>query len=220
MPSHLVANRPTTRQRILNTSLALFNERGSAHVTTAEIAKAAAIAEGNLHYYFQTKADLLSALFDLFESEANVLVSAEISSDSVLEVFAEHQRSWFRLMWSHQWFYRSTSALLITAPALLPRVRAMTVRNRAFVTSVFERMVEGDILRIGPEELECVLNNVWIVATHWFDHLRFTTGKEKLGRKDLEWGYAQVLSVYAPYLTKTGESLRKSGMGGSIRSSS
>jgi len=220
MASYSAGSRPTTRQRILDTSLALFNKRGSAHVTTAEIAKAASVAEGNLQYYFPTKADLLSALFVLFEAEVHILVSREIRSDSPLEDFVEHQRSWFRLMWTHQWFYRGTFALFLVAPTLLPRVRDMTVRNRRFVTSVFERMVEQDFLRVSPEELERLLTNIWMVATYWIDHLRFMTGKDELGRDDLEWGYAQVVAIYAPYLTPKGEVLRHIGMAGPIRGSS
>ncbi len=206
------ADRTATRQRILARSLALFNERGPSRVTTAEIAEAAGIAEGNLQYHFKKKSDLLAALFDMFEVDADILVSRRYGDDGRVEEFAEHQRCWFRLMWTHQWFYRGTSSLLVIAPALLPRVRAMTVRNRQFVTSVFERMVECGLLRTSPEQLEQVLSNIWIVATHWIDYRRFTTGRTEFGQEDLEWGYAQVLAIYAPYLTKRGQVLHQGGM--------
>ncbi len=210
----LAADGRKTRQRILTTSLALFNRSGPAKVTTAEIARAVGIAEGNLHYHFRRKGDVLSALFEMFEADVDVLVSCMVGDDDEVEGFAEHQRRWFRLMWNHQWFYRGTSSLFIDAPALLPRVRAMTVRNRQYVTSMFERMIERDLLRVDREELETLLTNIWIVATHWIDYLRFTTGRTELGREDLEWGYAQVSAIYAPYLTRKGQSLRRSGMAG------
>ena len=205
-------DRTQTRQRILAMSLALFNERGPARVTTAEIAQAASIAEGNLQYHFKKKSDLLAALFELFAIDVDILVSRRFGFDGPLDEFVEHQRSWFRVMWTHQWFYRGTASLLITTPALVPRVRAMTVRNRQFVTSVFERMVERGLLRATPEQLEQVLSNIWIVATHWSDYRRFTTGRSELGHGDMEWGYAQVSAVYAPYLTKRGEVLRQRGL--------
>ena len=62
--------RADTRRNILEVSLGLFNERSPAQVTTAEIAASAGVAEGNLHYHFRRKADLLVALFDMFEAEA------------------------------------------------------------------------------------------------------------------------------------------------------
>ena len=52
-----------TRDRILAQSLALFNDRGLGRVTTAEIAAACGIREGNLQYHFPRKSGLVEALF-------------------------------------------------------------------------------------------------------------------------------------------------------------
>ncbi len=213
-PAPPASDRMKTRQRVLVTSLALFNEHGPGRVTTAEIARAAGIAEGNLHYYFRKKADLLIALFEVFEADVDALLSLSIASDGPLEELFEHQRRWFRLMFAHQWFYRGTAGLFITAPGLLPRVREMTVRNRRFVTSVFERMVERKLLRITPEQVEQLLTNVWIVATYWIEYRRFMTTRMTLDLDDLEWGYAQVSAIYAPYLTREGQILARRGVAG------
>ena len=51
-----------TRQRILDASRQLFNSRGYAKTTLAEIAAEVGIAEGNLWYHFRTKRDLVIAL--------------------------------------------------------------------------------------------------------------------------------------------------------------
>ena len=51
-------NRLTTRERILEVSLKLFNEQGYAATSLAGIAKEVGIAKGNLTYHFATKKDL------------------------------------------------------------------------------------------------------------------------------------------------------------------
>ena len=61
-------DRTGTRAKILDACRALFNERGPAEVTTAEIAQAVGISEGNLHYHFRRKQQILVALFDEFEA--------------------------------------------------------------------------------------------------------------------------------------------------------
>ena len=51
-------NRLTTRERILEASLRLFNEKSYAATSLTDIAKEVGIAKGNLTYYFSTKKDL------------------------------------------------------------------------------------------------------------------------------------------------------------------
>lgn len=205
-------DRTSTRRTILDTSLALFNERGSANVTTAEIAEAAGIAEGNLHYYFRRKADLVVALYEAFEAEVLRVNAREFGDEGYLEDYAEYQRDWFRLMWTHRWFYRDAPALLAIAPALEPRVRAGTARAQQAVRTVFNGMISRGVLRATPDEVEHLLVNVWIVATYWIDYLRISAGSAELRAEDLDRGYAQVLALYAPFLTDNGKALTRAGL--------
>lgn len=62
------AKKVSTRQRIINTALKLFNQRGYGNVTTAMLAKETGIAEGNLWYHFRDKAALLKVLHEAFEA--------------------------------------------------------------------------------------------------------------------------------------------------------
>jgi AcrR family transcriptional regulator len=55
-------DRSTTPDRILEVSQRLFNERGYAATSLAEIAASVDIAKGNLTYHFPTKYDLVIEL--------------------------------------------------------------------------------------------------------------------------------------------------------------
>jgi AcrR family transcriptional regulator len=63
-----------TRERILDCTLLLFNERGEPNVSTLEIANELEISPGNLYYHFRGKEALVLALFERFQQEAAPLL--------------------------------------------------------------------------------------------------------------------------------------------------
>ncbi len=62
-------------QKILDTSLPLFVEKGFHGTSTAEIAKTAGVATGTLFHYFKTKEDLIDRLY--IYSKESILKAAE-----------------------------------------------------------------------------------------------------------------------------------------------
>ena len=74
-------DRLTTRERILEASLRLFNEKSFAATALTDIAKEVGIAKGNLTYYFSTKKDLALELEQRARVQACLLYTSPSPRD-------------------------------------------------------------------------------------------------------------------------------------------
>jgi AcrR family transcriptional regulator len=92
-----------TRNRILDTALGLFRERGFAHTTMRDIGAEAGAATGAAYYYFRSKEELVMAFYLRTSEEARPEFEAALAStkdlrkrlralhDIKLRQFAEHR---------------------------------------------------------------------------------------------------------------------------------
>jgi AcrR family transcriptional regulator len=93
-----------TREKILDTALRLFRERGFDETTMRDIASEAGVATGAAYYYFHSKEDLVMGFYRRTAEEARSLLPDVIESstelrkrlrsiiDTKFEQFADHRR--------------------------------------------------------------------------------------------------------------------------------
>ncbi|MEN0108070.1 MAG: TetR/AcrR family transcriptional regulator [Pseudomonas sp.] len=181
--------RQTTRDKILRTCRTLFNAKTVSAVTTAAIAEAVGINEGNLYYYFKKKSDVLSALFEQF-AEQQLQVAA--TEDSL--------RDWFELMWEWRFFYRDTTAILTLDPTLRRRLHRLADEVQSRGRSKLQEMIEHGQLKASEADLDVLLENCWIISTYWIDYLHARYGITRVSKKHLDQGYRQMAALFQPYL--------------------
>ncbi len=189
--------KPTTRDRILESCRTLFNERGPAEVTTAEIASGVGISEGNLHYHFRRKEQIVVALFERFEAALDKAGSAANDLRARPQTHRQYLAGWFNTMWEWRLFY--AAGIYRLAPALRPRLTRLTDHGQAQVRLTLGTLVDAGILSASPGELDRLVVNAWIVASYWIDYLRSRQGVETITRDHLNWGFGQVEALFTPY---------------------
>ncbi|MGG6896791.1 MULTISPECIES: TetR/AcrR family transcriptional regulator [Rhizobium] len=193
---------PSTRERILASTLSLFNQKGPEAVTTAEIAKAVHINQGNLYYHFRTKESLVLALFSRFEADALTLVKeAEAVQGADSKAYAGFLRKWFSLVWIHRFLFRDIPGLLAIAPGLRAPILMVSGGMRLSVDVIFRRMEDADLISVAAEDRKTLLTNMWIVSTYWAVYLGLQEGVHDLGPQHVHWGLSQVASLLRPYLS-------------------
>lgn len=198
-------SRAPTRERILDSCRALFNDRGPDSVTTAEIAASVSINEGNLYYHFKRKELILDALYARFEAalrEAAVGYGAEGGDGT--ERYRDYLAGWFRVMWEWRFFYRDGALVYRMAPGLKLRLKDLTNEGQQLTRRAIEEMRDAGLIRIEPKALDMLIVNAWIVATYWIEYLRAHRGVEIISRADIDWGARHVMALFRPYLTPEG----------------
>lgn len=196
----------STKERILVACRDLFNERGPDSVTTAEIAAAVGINEGNLYYHFQRKELMLDALFARFEADLGSTATSAAAIDKA-DFFRGYIESWFRLMWAWRFFYRDGASIHRLAPGLQPRLQKLSNAGQAQTRIEIEAFTAAGLMKATPDDIERLVVNAWIIAAYWIEFLRSTKGVSKITPQHLNWGAAQIAALFDPYLTAKGRRL-------------
>ncbi|MGB2246014.1 MAG: TetR/AcrR family transcriptional regulator [Alcanivorax sediminis] len=194
----------STKQKILDTSLALFNREGERNVTTNHIAEALGISPGNLYYHYRNKGMIVSALFDRYQ--AQLLASLEAPQEAMnWRVKVYYFESLLASMWQFRFFHRDLSHLLHADPEL-----AQSYRN--FVQAVTERgalifgaLRDSGIIEVDDEQLQGLMVNTWIIMSSWASLVHGlrpdAAGDEALDERLMRHGIYQMICLEEPFLT-------------------
>ncbi len=165
-----------TRERIVETSLSLFNEHGAPHVTTADIAAEMGISPGNLYYHFRNKDEIAAEFFDAFERRLEGLLSAPVGRPGGVEDL------WFflHLLFEAMWDYRE--------------------RGKNTVIELCRSMVTSGAMRASERDIAAIAENVALVATYWISYQKISSKPHGESAGSLGRAAYQVLSLIAPYL--------------------
>ena len=91
-----------TKERILQLSLQLFNERSERSVTTNHIAAELGMSPGNLYYHFRNKSEIIKELMEQYQHETLEMLA--LPDDRQLD--ANDKIRYFQVLSSQLWAYR------------------------------------------------------------------------------------------------------------------
>ncbi len=211
-PTRLAPDTPeaeAVRLRVLDRCRRLFNEEGFTGVTIARIAETLDMNEGHLHYYFNTKQQIVLALFDVFEKLVVEAAARGLDATDRADRYADYQENWFMLMWRYRFFYRDQRGLHRVAPALQKRMARVYAKGQAQFRHVLDDMVALGLVVANPDELEQLVINAWIISSYWIDYVTTLRGTAAITHSDLEAGMRQIDSLFALHVTETGRMRRK-----------
>ncbi|HKW79945.1 MAG TPA: TetR/AcrR family transcriptional regulator [Casimicrobiaceae bacterium] len=189
-----------TRQRIVETSLALFNRQGAPHVTTAEIADEMGISPGNLYYHFRNREEIVGELFAAFERRLEDLFAAPADRLADVEDVWLFLHLLFEAMWDYRFLYRDLDEILSRSDKVSARFLRLMRRIRQTMFALCGSMVAAGTMRASEGEIAALADNASLVATYWMSYQKFAASEPGNDEVSLDRAAYQVLSLIAPFL--------------------
>ncbi len=189
-----------TRQRILDTTLALYNEHGEPQVSTSLIAAELGISAGNLHYHFRRKDELSAALLDCFVAEFDALLPpAGWRADHV-------EDAWLLLhllletLWRYRFLFRDLSGIMARDRRASQRLASVFERAVGVSRGICLGLVEQGVMTATGAEIDALSANIAVVSLYWLSFESARHPKASFERKGMARGAYQVLMLVAPFL--------------------
>ena len=192
-----------TAERILETTLDLFNRFGEPNVSTTLISAELGISPGNLYYHYPAKDELINSLFERYERSLNELLGAAEGVRHVEDAwFFLH--SLFERIWEYRFLYRDLNDLLSKNRLLETRFQGLLAAKTRAIRQLLGGLGRSGAVQIDSRELDPTADGMVALLTFWlsFEYVRDP-------RHALEPDHAQaallrgaqhVLHQLAPYL--------------------
>ncbi|MEM9202671.1 MAG: TetR/AcrR family transcriptional regulator [Actinomycetota bacterium] len=192
----------TTADRIADTALRLFNQKGYPSTTLTEIAAEIGISQGNLTYHFPTKLDLALHFSEQVRLHGEKRRANHAPGD-IADDYLESLHNAMQLTWTYGFLMRDRGifepADAVVAPS--PILVAALAERQALI----ERIAEEGLFRADADvDVEVLSRSLWILSRHWADHLREMEAKADLEWTDMQRGIDHHLAVLSPMLTAAG----------------
>ncbi len=196
-----------TRDRILATSLELFNLCGEPNVTTIDIANEMDISPGNLYYHFRNKDEIISELFQEFESLMVETLQSEFSNDLEIMDFWMFAHMILERIWQYRFLYRDPATILERNERLQKKFNRILDKKAASCRAIIGMMRESGFMVIEDAAAERLITNIVITTTYWLNYQHIRHQGQYAEPDDLGLGVYQIMSQFMPYLPPAGQEM-------------
>jgi AcrR family transcriptional regulator len=193
-----------TQERIVDSAVELFNEYGTGPISTNRIADHSGVSQGNLHYHFRNKHEIIQCVFQRIVDE----MDGEWYSDPqypTLHRMAEMFARQAILIYDYRFFYRERPVLLRADPLLMQRYRENSARRVPVLERFFMALGNAGQLNIrgNASLISSLVQSTWIIADNCLNSIEFL-GRE-ISADSIMSGYELILDIFRPYFAANGD---------------
>jgi len=200
----------STKSRIKEAAISLFNEKETLSVTTNHIAAAAGISPGNLYYHYKNKEAIIreiyqemSGTFESFNSFEAVLTSA-----NPLQVLDRVFSRYGDLFWEYRFLMRDAPVLMALDPELKAAFSANQEKRIVQIAGLLRYLIsEGIVEKIPHDEIPLRARLHWFISAYW---QVFASTCGEVTRDSIREAREVVFRIHIlPFLTEKGKKMQQ-----------
>tara|TARA_B110001454_G_scaffold123682_1_gene115388 strand:+ start:45 stop:701 length:657 start_codon:yes stop_codon:yes gene_type:complete len=192
-----------TRDKIIQASIALFNEEGERNVTTNHIAAHLGISPGNLYYHFRNKEDIILSIYEEYARNLLLDTFPQVSSDvQPLDAIILYMDAVFQMMMKFRFFYSNLPVLLDKNPSLREKYVEVQHSIAERVSQLLISLRSAEIIDFKDEELADIVSILRIINTFWLSFYQTQNIVTDLNDSVFYQGVLKILVILRPYTTK------------------
>jgi len=192
-----------TRDKIIQTSIALFNEKGERNVTTNHIAAHLGISPGNLYYHFRNKEDIILSIYEEYARNLLLETFPKVSPDvEPLDAIILYMDAVFQAMMKFRFFYSNLPVLLAKNPLLREKYVEVQHSIAERVSQLLLSMREADMMAFEDDELPDIVSILRIVNTFWLSFYQTQNIDTEINDSVFYEGVLKILVIIRPYIAE------------------
>jgi AcrR family transcriptional regulator len=184
----------STKERIVDAAVHLFNKEGVGPVTTNHIAAHLGMSPGNIYYHFKNKEEIVRHAFERMNDEADEVWEGGVFGPALLEKVLVSN---IELSAKYTFFARELPALLRADPVLKRNYRRVQEERMAQLERALTPLLSNGVLKDpgGKEEVRMLVESAWILGLFGLHHGELV-GKDA----SLTESARIVLHLFKPYI--------------------
>lgn len=192
----------TTKEKILYTSLQLFNKKGLSDTSIRDIAAEMGISDGNLRYHFRTKDELVEALFDQLADDIGNELTTGAQQGLTMELMRKLLAHLMKNFYAYRFLMQDLNSILNTHPVTKKKFNKITEERLMILEQMILGYVHLGYLIQEPYKghYKQLIENLIILSHFWINGSQLFY---KGAKKDIVDHYTNtIFSIMYPYFTE------------------
>ncbi len=192
-----------TRDKIIQASIALFNEQGERNVTTNHIAAHLSISPGNLYYHFRNKEDIILSIYEEYARNLLLDTFPQVTSEvEPLDAIILYMDSVFQTTMKFRFFYSNLPVLLGKSPSLREKYVEVQHAIAERVSQLLVSLRTANIIIFEDEELVDMVSILRLINTFWVSFYQTQNIVNEINDSVFYQGVLKILVILRPYTTE------------------